>query len=252
VVIVIRSALRWPVLLNLSACLSVQPDGQAPVYEDAVPTATVTLPNGDSFETRDPNADQILSDFLGRPVRLAPLAPPTNTAHYKMAKARTEADIVSEMGLLEDEEFPDFSNTPEELMLQLAEHATPPGTYFDAFPLHLVTNQSLDYLSQQGGVNAVLPRFRANLLVQVNDDCGALPENDWVGKRLQIGSTILTVNSKTVRCSMPSRSQAPHGLDTEKGMARAMVDHVDRYLGINLLIEQAGQCSAGDDVILLD
>jgi uncharacterized protein YcbX len=248
----IRSAKRWPELLNLSATLATQPDGQTPVYDDAVPTATVTLPNGDTFDTRDPNADQKLSDFLGWPAKLAPLAPPTNSAHYKMAKARSEEDIVSEMGLLEGEDFPDFSNTPAELMQQLAEHMTPPGTYFDAFPLHLISTQSLDYLSQRGGVNTALPRFRANLLVRASDDAEALPENSWVGKRLQIGSAIVAVNGKTVRCSMPSRAQSPHGLHVEKGMARAMVDHVDRYLGINLVIEQAGQCQAGDDVILLD
>ncbi len=248
----IRSAKRWPELLNLSATLSAQPDAGAPIYEDAVPSATVTLPNGDSFSTRDPQADQRLSDFLGKPARLAPLAPPSRTAHYKMAKARTEKDFVAEMGLLEGESFPDFSAAPEELLVQLAEHVTPVGTYFDAFPLHLVTTQSLDYLSERGQVDAAFPRFRANLLVQASAGSTELPENSWVGKRLQIGNAIVAVNSRTVRCSMPSREQSPHGLAAIKGMARAMVDHVDRQLGVNLLIEQAGQCKPGDDIILLD
>jgi uncharacterized protein len=248
----IRTAKRWPELLNLAASLQEQPKVDGAIYGDAVPAVTVTLPSGESFSSRDEDANQRVSDFLGRPARLEPLEPPSNTAHYKIATARTEENMVTEMGLLEGEEFPDFSATPEDLMQQLAEHVTPPGTYFDAFPLHLLTTHSLQYLADKGGVDAVLPRFRANFLVAPIDPEIGLTENNWVGKRLQIGELVLAVNSRTVRCSMPSREQIPLNLTPQKNMARAMVDHVERQLGINLLVERAGHCHIGAEVHLID
>ncbi len=247
----ISSAKKWPDLLNLSAALESQPDTDAPLHDDAVPSALIQLPNGEQFSTRDVQATQKLSDFLGKPAHLAPLKPAADRAHYKIASERSEADFATEMGLLEGEALPDFSNTPAELLAQLAENATPPGTYFDAFPLHLITTNSLNYLSHHGRVNAVIQRFRANFLVKPSTEAVALTETAWIGQRLQIGEAIVIVNSNTVRCSMPSREQKPHQLKAEQGMARAMVDHVDRQLGVNMLVEKVGACRVGDQIRLL-
>ncbi len=246
----IRSAKRWPELLNLKVRMPTQPNARASIYGADVPDIVITLPDGSEFSGRDANADELLSEFLGRTAKLSPLRPASDHDHYRLAKARAESDFSTDMGLLEGEQPPDFSATPDELMAQLENNATPPGTYFDAFPLHLLTSSSLDYLSNAGDVQAVLPRFRANFLVDTEEP--GMPENAWVGKRLKIGEAILRVNSRTVRCSMPSRAQIPHGIEAEKSMARAMVDHVDRQLGINLLVEQPGACHVDDAITLIE
>lgn len=248
----IGSAKRWPALLNLHATLSSQPASAEPMYDAAVPDAVIQLPDGTRVNSREPQAAAKLSDYLGRAVRIEPLAPPDDKDHYRLAQQRDEASFAAEMGLLPGEAAPDFSSTPAEILNALAEHATPPGTYFDAFPLHLLTTQSLDYLAQRGGVQAVVPRFRPNLLVQTDSHELRLTENDWLGRRLRIGDAVLAVNSRTVRCSMPAREQLPHGLAADRSLTRAMVEHCDRQLGVNLLIETAGSCRVGDLVTLLD
>ena len=79
-----------------------------------------------------------------------------------------------------------------------------------------------------------------------------MTENDWVGCSLRIGEAVLDINSRTVRCSMPAREQSWCQLSAEPGMARAMVDHCQRHLGVNVLVRQAGNIRSGDEVHLLD
>ena len=248
----IRSAKRWPELLQLAAGLVEQPCSDSSGYGAQVPEALVRLPDGSSFKTRDAEAATRLSAFLGRPARLAALAPPSERSHYQLAEAHNEADIRAGLGLLPGESLPDFSVSPAQLRQQLTTNATPPGTYFDAFPLHLISTTSLAYLADRGCVDAVVQRFRANFLMQPVDAGAQMIENGWVGRRLQIGSAIVSVNSRTTRCSMPARAQPSHRLAADPGLTRALVQHCERRLGINLLVEQAGRCAAGDEILLLD
>ena len=248
----IRSAKRWPELLNLAASLAEPAALERIGYGAEVPAALVRLPNGESFASRDSDAGRRLSKFLGKPARLAPLAPASELSHYRLQQAPSAAEFSTDMGLLPGEKLPDFSNTPEELLQLLATHATPPGTYFDAFPLHLLSTNSLAFLAGRDEVSAVVQRFRANLLLRgVNSD-PCMIENDWVGRRLQIGAAIVQVNSQTTRCSMPARAQAAHGLAADRKLTSTLVRHCERRLGINLLVERTGTCELGDPVRLLD
>ena len=248
----IRSAKRWPELLNLAASLA-EPAALEQIGCGAeVPTALVRLPNGESFASRASDADRRLSKFLDKPARLAPLAPASELSHYRLKQAPSAAEFSTDMGLLPGEKLPDFSDTPEELLDLLATHATPPGTYFDAFPLHLLSTNSLAFLAGRDEVDAVVQRFRANLLLRGVNAERRMIENDWVGRRLQIGAAIVQVNSQTTRCSMPARAQAAHGLAADRKLTSTLVRHCERRLGINLLVERAGICELGDPVRLLD
>ena len=104
----IRSAKRWPELLQLAAGLVEQPCSDSSGYGAQVPEALVRLPDGSSFKTRDAEAATRLSAFLARPARLAALAPPSERGHYQLAKAHNEADIRTDLGLLPGESIPDF------------------------------------------------------------------------------------------------------------------------------------------------
>jgi len=87
-----------------------------------------------------------------------------------------------------EEPLPDLSVLPPELM----EFESPPGTYFDAFPILLMSRQSLASMqSRQDGSRFDVRRFRPNLLVEVSEVGGVFPEQSWAGKRLQTGSVIL-------------------------------------------------------------
>ena len=134
----------------------------------------------------------------------------------------------------------------------LSDCVTPPGTYVDAYPLHMMTTNSLQYLTEQGNVAAVKERFRPNLLIEPSQQSAQMTENDWVGHRLQVGEVVLRVHNRTVRCSMPSRQQQWCDVKAEPKMARAMVDHCDRHLGVYVMVEKGGVISAGDDLVLID
>lgn len=244
-------AKRWPDLLNYRATLRAGEQLQASGFEDEVPDVNVYCPDGDVIDGRGIDAEESLSAKLGKQVRLAPLAHPSNIDHYRLAIARTDESIAKEMQLLEGEAFPDFSSNPEKLMVALADCVTPPGTYVDAYPLHMMTTNSLQYLTEYGNVEAIKERYRPNLLIEPSKQLAEMTENTWLDHRVQIGEAILHIHSRTVRCSMPSREQQWCGVKAEKGMARAMVDHCDRHLGVNVMVEKGGVVSAGQELLLL-
>lgn len=245
-------AKRWPELLNFRASLRADEGLLASGYGDEVPNVDIHCPGGSVLVGRDTDIEQQLSSQLKRPAGLAPLAHPGDRDHYRLANARTEESIAKEMQLLPNEPVPDFFATPEEIMLALAECVTPPGTYVDAFPLHLMTSNSLTYLAEQGGVDAVVQRYRPNLLIEPTEQTAKLSENGWLDYRVQLGEAILHIHSRTIRCSMPSREQQWCNIKAEKTMTRAMVDHCERHLGVNVMIEKGGSVSTGDELVLLN
>jgi uncharacterized protein YcbX len=247
----ICSAKRWPDLLNYRASLLAGEELQSSGFGDAVPNVDIHCPGGDVIAGRAPDVEQSLSAKLGKAAALAPLAPPGNKNHYRLAKARTDKSMVEEMQLLDGEAFPDFSSTPEDIMAVLAECVTPPGTYVDAFPLHMMTTNSLRFLTERGNIEAVKERYRPNLLIEPSEQLAEMTENTWLDYRVQIGEAILHIHSRTIRCSMPSREQQWCGIKAEAKMARAMVDHCDRHLGVNVTVETGGVVATGDELLLL-
>lgn len=247
----ICSAKRWPELLNYQAFLHAGEELQSSGYGEDVPGVRIQCPDGDAISGRASDVYASLSAQLGRQAGLVPLVHPDNRNHYRLAEARTVDSMTKEMQLLEGEGLPDFSNAPEQLMEALADCVTPPGTYVDAYPLHLITTNSLQYLSDRGNVEAIKERYRPNLLVEPSEQLAEMTENNWLDYRVQIGEVVLRIHSRTVRCSMPSREQQWCGIKAEKNMARAMVDHCERHLGVNVMVEKGGVVSTGDQLLLL-
>jgi hypothetical protein len=155
------------------------------------------------------------------------------------------------MALQAGEPMPDFAGTPPELLRLLAEYATPPGSYTDAYPLHLLTTGSLAELERRSGIAVDRLRFRPNLWIETGEASG-FAEFDWVGRRLRIGDAILGVESKTIRCSMPARAQPGFGLAEVPRLTVELVRHCKRHLGVYACIERDGEIHAGDPVELLD
>lgn len=244
-------AKRWPELLNHRARLLALESLESSGFDDEVPDVEVLFGDGSVVSGRASDCADSLSEKLGRPVRLAPLAPPSNRDHYRLARKRTAESMAQEINLLEGEAFPDISNTPQELRKALADCVTPPGTYVDAYPLHLLTTNSMQYLREHGNVDAIKERYRPNLLVEASSQLAELTENAWIDYRLQVGGAILRVHNRTVRCSMPAREQQWCDVTADKKMMRAMVDNCDRHLGVYIMVEQSGLVSVDDELIVL-
>lgn len=247
----IRSAKKWPQLMQYHARhlpdTTVAPD----CYDDAVPDVLIETPTGQALHARNPATAGYLAEALGKPLWLAPRASPSDRDHYRLAASRTREEFAEEMALQSDEKPPDFAGVSPDVMAQLAEYATPPGAYYDAFPVHLLTTDSLAFLAQHTDCDMAIQRFRPNLLVETRGNA-ALTENGWIGSRLRLGNAVLRVDSRTIRCAMPGRPQDWCGVPEHRGIVRSMVQHCDRGFGVNIVIEEPGAVSEGDSLFLLE
>jgi uncharacterized protein YcbX len=244
----IRSAKRWPALLGYRARYLTPPGVDA--YGDAVSPVEIRAPSGGVYNSDAPGVQDWLSGELGRPVCLSSRQPAHDRDHYRLPGKRTDSDIASELGLVDGEVLPDFSTMTDSLLAPLQIYATPPGSYVDAFPVHVITQNSLDRLKAECGLDTSVLRFRPNLLLSVSGADGS-PELGWIGRRLKIGELVLTIHSPTLRCAMPSRAQPLFDLPAEPGLTRALVNHCRRLLGVNAIVEQGGVVHRGDAVQIL-
>jgi hypothetical protein len=246
----IRSAKQWPRLLEFRARFAPGANPAPESYGDDVAEVEVVGPDGARYAAHDADAQVRLAAALGAPARLVPLAPPGDRARYRLAARRSQAEMAALMQLQPGEAMPDFAETPPDLLRVLREYATPPGHYYDAYPVHLVTTASLATLHERSGLDTDRRRFRPNLVIDTGEARGWL-EFEWVGRGLRAGEAVLAIESKTTRCSMPSRAQPHFGLAEQARLTRALVQHCGRQLGVNARVEREGEVRVGDPVELL-
>jgi uncharacterized protein YcbX len=181
-------------------------------------------------------------------VTLWPLQPASATAHYRRG-APDSPDMMEELreifGRLPDEPLPDLSIFPPEIM----EYTSPLGTYFDAFPLHLVTTASLATLARHAPGSRVDPRrFRANFVLEPVAGAGDLPELTWCGGPLRIGSAEVRIEVPCARCVMTTVEQGE--LPKDPSVLRAIVRELDQSLGVYATVTTTGRIAVGDRVEL--
>jgi len=244
----IRTGKQWPALMRLHARYLREPG--ADDHGPRVAPVEITSPDGSRCRSDEARIDGWLSAQLQKSARLVARQPAAQREHYRRADALTTADIEAEIALQPGEAMPAFDMPPD--LADLSEYATPPGFHYDAYPLHLLTSDSLRWLAERSGLDTDVRRFRPNLLVRRDTEAMALAEFDWVGRNLAVGEAVLRIESRTIRCAMPSRAQPLFGLEQQKSMTRAIVDHAKRELGVNVRVLRAGRVREGDTVTLLD
>lgn len=247
---VIRSAKQWSRLLELRAEYVAVP-GQED-YGESVASVRLLSADGSSCESSDRRAcTDWLSRFLDCPAELRPRAPATDRAFYALPSARTEQQIAQEIGLEAGEPLPEFGDMDVDVAAALQFHATPPGYLYDAFPVHLLTTDSLQFLGNACGLDIDVRRFRPNILLDMTLPSQATTEQNWIGAQLQVGEVMLEIDSPTSRCSMPGRPQPGFGLLAEKDLPRAIARHAGRNLGVNARVIRPGRINVGDPVRLI-
>ena len=240
----IRGGKKIPGLMRLSARYPTEPDGTASS------TAEITLSDGSTIGTRDDAVNASLSADLNHAVSLWPLMPADLLDHYRRG-APDHEDFEQELREIfartPDEPLPDISAFPPELL----EYESPPGTYFDAFPLLIMTRQTLDTMqARQPESQFDLRRFRPNLLLDDPGSGSDFPEQAWSGKRMKLGGTILKAEMVCPRCAMTTHGFAD--LPKDPTIMRALVRENEGNLGLYASVEQTGQVSLGDTLVLLD
>jgi hypothetical protein len=148
-------------------------------------------------------------------------------------------------GRTPDEPLPDLSVFSAELM----EYTSPLGTYFDAFPLHILTTASLTTLAAKTpGARFDVRRFRPNLLIEPAGGATGLIENDWCGRTLRAGSAAIKVEIPCVRCVMPTLPQGV--LPKDPSVLRTIVRDANQNLGVYATVAAAGRVAVGNAVTI--
>jgi uncharacterized protein YcbX len=236
----IEGARKLPALLN---CVARYPD--PPAEAGSLPVPEIELPDGTRLAADDPAAASRLSELAGRSLSLWPLQPASDEAHYRRG-APDKEDMLEELrtifGRLPEEPLPDIGAFPKEILFS----STLPGTYFDCYPLFLLSRTSLATLSAAWPESRFDPRrFRPNLLLDAEDAAG-FPENEWVGKRVRVGGAVLSVAMRCPRCVMTTHPIAD--LPKDPQVMRALVKENGGDLGVYASIEEPGIVRPGDAV----
>ncbi|HEX7958248.1 MAG TPA: MOSC domain-containing protein, partial [Pyrinomonadaceae bacterium] len=163
-----------------------------------------------------------------------------------MRLAGRDRELREDFGREPGEPLPDLSALPAEIF----EFTSPPGTYFDAFPVHLLTTASLDALARVNPDSAWdARRFRPNFLVETAAGVEGLVESGWAGRALRLGALRLKCEMPAPRCSMTIQAQA--GLAKDPRILRTIVKDAGQNFGMYANVEAAGRVSVGDEVELL-
>jgi len=173
----LRSAKQLPGLLHCTARYREEPQGAA------VPSIHIELSDGRIVASEDPRASAYLSDTLGNRLRLCARRPADDLDHYRRARRIEDptAEIRLASELLPDEPVPDVNL--DDIPPELFEFATPPGTYFDGFQLHVITTASLAELARRTPAAQIdVRRFRPNIVVDTGAGRTGSPSSTGAGR----------------------------------------------------------------------
>jgi len=260
----ITNGKHLPLLLQCAARYRESP---APGF---IPPVDIVFPDGTSVGSDASDVNERLTQLLGKPVSLWPLRPAEDTQHYrrksKTARVfgrlsrfrafRAALPVFTSFGPAREqlreafsresgEALPDLSTLPAHIL----EFTSPPGTYFDAFPIHLLTTASLAMMARLNpAATWDLRRFRPNFLIETEPQIKGLVEAEWAERKLRIGSVELKGEIPTPRCGMTIQAQA--GLAKDPSILRTIVRDADQNLGIYASVITPGDVRVGDRVEL--
>jgi hypothetical protein len=217
-----------------------------------VPKAEITLPDGRRIVSDDAKINGVLSDLCGRAVTLWPLQPRERDEHYRAAApADIEAYLRAIFALEPNEPLPNLGAFPPEILQEISVYASPRGTYFDAFPVNVLTEASLRYMQSLLPDSAIdVRRFRPNFLI-ADDGAQAKPvEFDWVGREVHLGAARIAAVMRCPRCIMTTRAQEGPGqnLPRDSAIMRTLVRETEQNLSIYCTVTTEGRVKIGDPV----
>jgi uncharacterized protein YcbX len=213
-----KSAVEFPGLMDFSARYRREGADRDP--GDVLGELHVTLPDGRSFHAADPACAGAISAWFGRRIEIGAVTDPPD----RRPRGR---------------------------------RYTMEGTFFDYAPLHLLTARSVASFARAAPGSVVdIPRFRPSLLLACDAE-SPYPENDWVGRTLQLGPEVLVeVTDPCPRCAMITLAQ--RDLPKDPALLRTLARENDVYvpvleqqqpsLGVYAFVRRGGTVRIGDDL----
>ena len=223
----------WRDLLTLSA---------ETLDEDNLSQVRITLPGGKTVDSTDADADAILSEVLNEPVRLTATPPPGATLD------RAVPDAVLREGIA--------AQVPADL-IQIGA-GSPPGTFVDFAPLHLLTTGTVARIAELSPFGkSDFERYRPNLVIRSINP--GFTENDWLNRDLRVGpDLVLRVIARTPRCAVPTLAHGDLPRNTEALRVLARHNRItpmesmdpEPCAGVYAEVLTPGRVRTGDPVVL--
>jgi uncharacterized protein YcbX len=216
-----------------------------------LPPVQILLPNGTTVRSESGEVDRVLSAYFKRNVTLGRAAPDDFTIdqyHPDVEGAdpggNRDTVVASKLGAA--------------LFAELGmESPVPVGSFFDVFPLSVLTTSTLAQLDEVRPQSRFdQRRFRMNVIVKTERP--GFVENGWVGHKLGLGDGArLNVALLDPRCVMTTLAQDDLPQDTD--VLRTLVRHnreqvgdLGQYpcAGVYAVVAAPGTVRIGDRVVL--
>ena len=126
-----------------------------------------------------------------------------------------------------------------------------PGESFDEYPVSLISEATIAYLSDMTGGEKEFEaeRFRPTLLIK---GCEAHEEDSWLGKGLLIDDKLrLRIISRDPRCAITTLDPrtGERDFDTLRLILSYRPSRRAAYLGVYGIVEATGDVAVGDDIV---
>jgi hypothetical protein len=208
---------------RLFECGATYPEGPAAPPE-------ITLPDGHRVALD--RAGETFSAWLGRDVELV--------------RATADAAVSYDIAIQSIEEI---EAGVDQLAIDAGDFPCPPGSFFDAAPLHVLTDATLEALREAyPGGRFDVRRFRPNVLVGAGGAVGRVEEG-WSGRTLAIGSQVrASVLMGTIRCVMTTLPQ--YDLPRDPRILRTVAQEAGGNAGVYATIDHPGTIRVGEPLTL--
>ena len=257
----VYNAKRHPVLMACTASYRQLPS------VDEIGHVNVTLPDGSVLSSDSPMLRKRLSELLGRHVGLRRRRPSdTDTVYsrrqpwssfvgwltrsdsaFRWAASRPAiaAYLTRASGEFNRKPLPKFARSLQAFFA----FYTLPGTFFDVFPVHLLTTSALARMAEiNPDAKWDVRRFRPNILLNTAPTDG-VTEKAWIHQQVRINNALMAIAAPTIRCAMTTHAQGD--LSHDPSVLRTIVRSADKRLGVYAAVVRRGSIATGDAVELL-
>jgi uncharacterized protein len=224
---------KWARLFDFRAAYVAPPS-----TSEKIPPVRITLPDGTTVTSEQADLNQLISNVLGRQVRLE--------GRERGQEERVETTFPNPWTPSLEEYWPDIEGLAHKETV--TDEALPEGTFFDLAPIHILTTTTLDRLRElypEGRFE--VRRFRPNIVVETHSGEKGFVENGWVGKTLVLGDEVrINVTGPCPRCVMTTLPQGD--LPRDPGVLRTAARHNQVNVGVYGSVVRGGTLRRGDQV----
>jgi uncharacterized protein len=236
----IASAKKVPRLLRFRATYEVEPT------VESLGRVRIETPDGDAIYPGDPEASRVISELLGRDVRLE------NQAREDEKTTIDRETVFGDVPL--DEMKSDWSPevmsdwTPETMpdYFQLKK-----STFYEIGSVFVLASGSVEHLLELQGRTALIDRrrFRPNFFIDTSPETGRFFEDDWLGGTVAIGDDLVLDEFQPTQWCVTS-TLAQEELPRDLSILRTTAKNHKGCLGVYASVRSPSLARAGDPVVL--